>query len=404
MERSILEAMRKNRHEHELVREIIQAEWKTAFSPLGAVVAQLLDDFYTRDEAAESCPVEVLLNRGREKFANSKHSELFADFVSGFDGSGSVPNLIHDLRQSRRNRIGDELASLFANREAPDKIYPLIDAYKGLDDEDSQGEDSDDVYQGIPIGDLLDRSFTGGATLSLGLRSLDQACDGGARAGHHILVFARPEIGKTLFAIDLVAGFLQQGARVLYVGNEDPLSDITLRVIQRLTRRTRDQVRADRTGTQALLEARNYGLFVGLSASPGTLPWIDRHVEIFEPRVVVLDQLRNINVGDDNRVTALEKAAIGARNLAKSRGVIVVSLTQAGESAEGKSFLELSDIDFSKTGIPGAVDLAIAIGASQEDKRFGVRNIHLPKNKLGGNHVQFSTRFDTGTGVVEEFD
>lgn len=399
MENSILGSMLKSRSNYELVREACSSDWDTTFSPLGRVVANILADFYDRDTDAAACPPEVVIERGKAKFASSKHAETLQDYVSGLDGAASVPNLVFDIRQQRRTRVGDELAGLLANRDSTGKIDALIQKYQELGA--ANDDNSEETFCNLTVGQLFDEHFSAAGTIPFGLPVLDRLTGGGARKGHHILVYARPEIGKSLFCLDLTARWLADGRRVLYVENEEPLVDTTARLIQRICRRTREEVRSNSRLAQEKIESLGYGNFVGASLSPGNYGTISRLVDKHEPDIVVLNQLRNIDVGDDNRVTALEKAAIGARNLGKSHGLVVVSVTQAGDSAEGKQFLELSDIDFSKTGIPGAIDLAVGIGASGEDKRFGVRHANLPKNKLGGEHGHFSFRVFPQTGVIE---
>jgi AAA domain len=368
-------------------------------SATAQVVARLLGEYYSIDGNAPSCRPEVIVDRFRNKEGNPKLVKTLESYVGGLDLAVSVPNVRADIRQLRRSRVGAKLAGLLANGDSGAETDNLIVQYQTLGDENV--EDNQDVFMGVEVGSLVSENILGGTT-PFGLRGLDEATDGGARPGHHILVFARPEVGKTLFTLNLVSSFLQRNLVVLYVGNEDPMGDIVLRLVGCLTGLTKREIYRDPATANERAFGRGYGGFVGFPRSPGRYKDIELAVDKYSPSVVVLDQLRNIDVGDDNRVTALEKAAIGARNLAKSRGVVVVSITQAGDSAEGKSTLDLSDIDFSKTGIPGAIDLAIGIGATQEDKQTGYRTISLPKNKLGGKHTSYQVHFDTTTGLVRE--
>lgn len=402
MEREILSAMVSSRGSYELVREALSGSYESAFSSIGSLVAKSIEDFYTKDPSAGSCSKEIIANRATEKILNPKSAGVIQSFVEGLDGSVSVPNLISDLRRQRRFRVGDKIAGLLANRQEGSEVDELLKIYQELgQDVTDNASDGNDVYRGVGLDTLLERHFDS-ETISLGLPSLDRMCDGGARPGHHVLVFARPEIGKTLVTLNLVRAFAERERTSLYIGNEDPMPDLVLRFVGALTRRTKEEIRRDPRSSFELAKARNYDFFIGAPLSPGSYPEIARLCDKYQPQVVVLDQLRNIDVGDDNRVTALEKAAIGARNLAKSLGVLVVSVTQAGDSAEGKSHLELSDIDFSKTGIPGAIDLAIGVGASNDDKRYGFRTINVSKNKLGGVHDSFQVRVDPRIGLVEE--
>lgn len=404
MERAILSACIASRTNYETVIQSLGGEpFTSAFSPVAKACAELLEDFYAIDPDAGACSREALVVRAQEKAYNPHHVKAIEDFVRGLDGAVSVPNLVHDIRQHRRHRIGDKLAGLLANRTEGGELDSLLEQYHTLKGEPDELATEEDTYCNVSVESLFDAGRADGRTIPFGLPSLDKYTAGGARPGHHILVYARPEIGKSLLCIDRTAYWIESGYRVLHIENEEPLFDTTMRLVGRVCRRTREEINANRGKAQAVLDGKGYERFTGISLSPGNFQSISKLVDKHKPHIVVLNQLRNIDVGDDNRVTALEKAAVGARNLAKSRGVIVVSVTQAGDSAEGKQFLELSDIDFSKTGIPGAIDLAIGIGASQEDKRFGIRTINLPKNKLGGEHGSFQVKIYPQTGVIEEF-
>ena len=187
----------------------------------------------------------------------------------------------------------------------------------------------------------------------------------------------------------MVAGFLKQELGVLYVGNEDPASDILLRLICRLSKMPKHAVMENPDEAERRAYARGYDNLVIASLAPGNFFEIRKLVETHKPGVVVLDQLRNLEVNSESRVQALEKAATEARNLAKKYSLLVVSVTQAGESAEGKAILGRDDIDFSKTGIPAQVDLMIGIGADSTMEAHGIRTISLPKNKLSGRHDHF---------------
>jgi len=389
-----------SRGSYELVREAIGSSYDSAFSSIGTVVAKSIEDYYTQDPAAGSCNKEIIANRCTEKVLSPKTAGIIQGFVSGLDGTISVPNLVSDLRRQRRFRVGDKIAGLLANRQEGSEVDELLKVYQELGVPDDR-VDGNDVYRGVGLEELLERHFDS-STISLGLPTLDKMCEGGARPGHHVLVFARPEIGKTLITLNMVRSFVERERTCLYIGNEDPMPDLVLRFVGGLTRRTKEEIRRSPRESLDLAKSRNYDFFIGAPLSPGSYPEIVRLCDKYQPQVVVLDQLRNLNVGDDNRVVALEKAAIGARNLAKSLGVLVVSVTQAGDSAEGRSHLELSDIDFSKTGIPGAIDLAVGIGASNEDKRYNFRTINVSKNKLGGIHDSFQIRVDPRIGLVEE--
>jgi KaiC/GvpD/RAD55 family RecA-like ATPase len=201
-------------------------------------------------------------------------------------------------------------------------------------------------------------------------------------------------MGKTLFVVNAVAGFLKQGLTCLYIGNEDPAADLLMRIISRLTGMNKQEVQDDPARAQALLDKRNYDKLVMAPLAPGNFRQIDKLVEKYKAAVVVLDQLRNIDVDSENRTQALEKAATGGRNLAKSKSVLVVSVTQAADSASGKTVLSRGDVDGSNVGIPGQIDLMIGIGATEEMERINHRVLSFPKNKISGRHEPIPIQID----------
>jgi archaellum biogenesis ATPase FlaH len=230
-------------------------------------------------------------------------------------------------------------------------------------------------------------------------RVLNDRLDGGALRGHHVLVFARPETGKTLFSINLTAGFLHQGLNVLYVGNEEPAADYRDRIYGRLLKVGKAFVRDNRADVSAALARANIGrVHLAEATSFGD---VRRSLESGSFSVVILDQIRNMRLSSESRTAELEAAGIEARSIAKEYNVLVVSITQAGNSADGKVYLEMGDVDSSKTGLPASADLMIGLGCDEPMKANGLLGVSLPKNKLSGLHDRFTVACNFQTGVVE---
>ena len=140
---------------------------------------------------------------------------------------------------------------------------------------------------------------------------------------------------------------------------------------------------------EAVAKENGYDLAVFAGLSPGPLAEVEALVVEHEPKVLIVDQLRNLNVGEDNFVRALEKAAMGVRTIGKRHGVVVLSATQAGDSASGRSVLDMGDVDNSNTGIPAQADVLLGLGMSPDDEVRGFRVLSLCKNKPGSNHDYF---------------
>ena len=109
---------------------------------------------------------------------------------------------------------------------------------------------------------------------------------------------------------------------------------------------------------------------------------------------MVIDQLRNIDVDSENRTQALEKAATEARNTAKKFDIPVISVTQAGDSASGRTILSRGDIDGSNVGMPATADLMLGIGCTMEMEQRNMRVLSFPKNKISGRHEPINITID----------
>ncbi len=111
--------------------------------------------------------------------------------------------------------------------------------------------------------------------------------------------------------------------------------------------------------------------------------------------MLVVDQLRNLRMREDNYVQKLEKAAAAVRQIGKKYDCLVLSATQAGDSATDKPVLDMGDVDSSNTGIPAQADVMVGISATPSDFEIDRRTISLPKNKRSGNHTPFGVKLDT---------
>lgn len=396
MEKRLLSAAIKERESYD---EIFSHVNPDALTPVGKLVFELIQQYYEQDTEAKWCDREVLLERAERKLANPKQVQALKDYIGDLNPDVSVKNLFFDIKAFKQQKIGDELALAIANKQDPKEVLDLMTKFQEL--EHTNPEDEEQVYNGFSIKELVTDSFNPENQIKVFPKELNDRLDGGARPGHHILVYARPEMGKTLFLINMAAGFLMQGLTVLYIGNEDPASDILLRTVSRLSKMTKQQVLADPGAAQDIAVQKGYERLILASLSPGNFFEIRKLIERFRPNVLIIDQLRNIEVKADSRVLQLERAATLARNIGKQYGILVVSATQAGESAEGKAVLGRDDIDFSKTGIQAQADLMVGIGADETMEKHGLRTINLPKNKLSGNHDHFTVSINPTIGSVE---
>lgn len=394
-ERNLLASCIKSRSAHSAVSAHILQEDMTE---QGHILMEHIGDYYDSDTAAQSVDPE-LLKRGVERaLSNPKHVEMFTNLIDSFANTEvSAGNVVRDFLEVKRDVAGSRLAQAIAAKGDAAEIADLVDDYQKwcAATNISEEEEEDEVLNGLGVESLINDNFDEAKLIKVFPRKLNEKLGGGLLPGHHVVVFARPEMGKTALVLNAIAGFLKQGKRVLYIGNEEPITDTCMRIVCRLSGMTKFDVVSNPTKAQEVATQEGYDNLFMASLAPGTPRRIEELVVQYEADVLVVDQLRNLNMREDNFTQQLEKAARAVRAIGKRHGCLVLSVTQAGDSATGKAVLDMGDVDSSNTGIPAQADVMIGLGATAEDERNGRRVISLPKNKPGNNHDFFPVVIET---------
>lgn len=392
-ERNLLASVLASREAFDTIHQHVR---EGDLSEQGNIILTHAAAYYERDADATQIDADLLARDVGRSLSNPKHREMFDKLITTLGGTDCSPaNVIHDFIEVKREAAGAKLASALAAAASADKVRPLLDEYTKWESCTTL-EDYDDVseiYIGENVANIVGTTYTDGL-IEIWPKTLNDRLDGGLLRGHHMLIFARPEMGKTMMLVNMIAGFLHQKLNVLYVGNEDPISDIVMRVVSRLTGLTKYEILEDPDLADQAARTKGYDNLVLAGLAPGTPGQIQKLIDEYSPDVVLIDQLRNLNVNEEHFVQKLEKAATSARNLGKSNNVLVVSVTQAGDSASGKGPLDMGDVDSSNTGIPAQVDVMVGIGATVDDEASNRRILSLPKNKRSGNHEFFPVGID----------
>lgn len=370
---------------------------ETDLTEQAKVIVDHVRGYYDRDPAATSVNPDLLVAAIGRSLPNPKHQAMFGDLVTDMAGMEVSPgNVVADFIAVRRSAVGSKLASLLASGKPVEEVRPVLDEYDKWARAEDIEQKAKDLRTGQSVLDLVKSRTQAGGLIKVLPRALNDRLDGGLLRGHHMLVFARPETGKTMFLVNAIYGFVRQGLNVLYVGNEDPLDDVVMRLVGRLADMTRHEIMDDPSVADARARENGYDRVVLAGLSPGSAREIEALVEEYRPDVLVIDQLRNLGVGkEDNFTRKLEIAAQQVRAIGQRHKCVVISVTQAGDSASGKAILDMGDVDSSNTGIPAQADVMVGIGMTREDEQMGRRMISLPKNKPGGNHAAFPVLVDT---------
>jgi replicative DNA helicase len=220
----------------------------------------------------------------------------------------------------------------------------------------------------------------------------------GAGPGNLVVVFGRPEMGKSSFVASNNIGYLNQGLKVSYFGNEEPGWKIMMNHIRSATGLTDAELQHNMEAGIAHYDEwdsikSSFKLHDGVGMAISDL---DNYIQKHEPNVVVIDQLDKVMLPTSysKEHSRLKAVYVQARELAKKHGVLVIGVSQASADADNRRYIHFSMLDESKTGKAGEADVIIGIGQNDIDPPE-VRHLNISKNKISGNLGHFSCLFQT---------
>jgi KaiC/GvpD/RAD55 family RecA-like ATPase len=362
---------------------------------------ELVEEYYSTDPDATYVDLEILKSRLTRKYP--KHEELLNAWLSDIDPV-SIPNVLREYAELRLKSVGEQLGTKLINGDHNQQTLEVLQQYQFLLEKKEEALYKARTESEIAIGMSYEEVFNSikpENLIKVYPKILNEHLDGGIPKGSHVVVFARPETGKSMFCINMAAKFLEDGARVLYLGNEDPMRSMLQRFLCRMSGKTKQEFDKNPGEYYEVAKAKGYDNLVFISMSPGSISEVGLHIANYKPDVVVVDQMRNLHTPKAlTKVESYEYIAQSLRSLYKKHDIVGFSITQAGDSAHNKLVLEQGDVDFSNTGIPATADLMIGIGCNPQYEQLNQRMISLPKNKVSGMHASFAVRVNPQLSMV----
>lgn len=381
LESQVLAAMIADRKSYDKIEKHFSFK---EFSPHTGFWYRILGDYYKRDKRAQAADREVLLELGQASIQNPKHRDSILAALPESGDVVSVPNVVRAALGLLRTNRAAEFASAALAGDSNKAATLLEDINELWGKEDLEEESA--IIRAAPIEEIFDKVGVE-KRIPILPTSLNVRVGGGVLPGQHLLIFGRTESGKTSFVVNMMAGFIKQKQRVLYVGNEDEVNVIKARCLCRITGRTMAEVEADKPGSIALYKQRGAEDLLGLvHMLPGTIEEIEKEIQEFKPNVLVLDQIRNLGSDEDGLTRKMEQNAIKFRSLLGKYGLIGVSVTQASDksdknNADLPTWLTAGDVDSSRVGLPGTVDIMIGVAGNNDMVSRGQRTLSICKNK-----------------------
>ena len=213
----------------------------------------------------------------------------------------------------------------------------------------------------------------------------------GVGDGNLLVIFARPESGKTALWVSFVAGengFISQGAKVCALINEEPAIRTQMRLINAHTGMTFEQIQEDIPMAKGLWSQISTNIKI-LDTVDWSLEKVDSFVAKEKPDVIIIDQMDKVHVPGNFARTDEKLRAIytGAREIAKRRNCCVIAISQASADASGKLDITFDMMENSRTGKAAEADVVIGVGFRNKlDMDKELRSLAVSKNKITGWH------------------
>jgi hypothetical protein len=139
-------------------------------------------------------------------------------------------------------------------------------------------------------------------------------------------------------------------------------------------------------------------------ASGKDMAWVESVAKTYRPDILILDMGDKFaRMGGYSRQDeALKANVIYAREIGKQYNCAVFYMSQLSAEAEGKTILNQSMMEGSKTGKAAEADLMILIAANPlvegQNQQDSQRHLNVVKNKLTGWHGRLHCNLDAQYG------
>ena len=201
-------------------------------------------------------------------------------------------------------------------------------------------------------------------------------------------------------------GFAHQGAKCIILCNEEPTHRVGARYLTAAAGMTAREVKDNMGKAKAMYEPVMKNIKIK-DAGGRDMAWVESVCKAENPDILVLDMGDKFGVAGNyaRPDEALKACAIYARQIAKTYDCAVFYMSQLSAEAEGRSQLNQSMMEGSRTGKAAEADLMILIGKSPtvegQEEDSPLRHINIVKNKLNGWHGMVNVDLNYQTARYE---
>ena len=238
LDAKVIAAVIQSRDAYDKVRDYLASD---ELSPQAQMWLPLIKKWYKADRSATYVDVAMLKERGARELPEA-HVERLSNWLEDLPAIDSPVNVVTNLLELKRYVKGNELCQAIQARDTKN-VPTLLESYIELQNATTLGN-SDITW--TMDDEEMDKTLDRDNLIKIAPKRLNNKLAGGCIRGDHILIFGRPESGKTLFTVNMVSAFLRQRLRVLYIGNEESTYKPRKRIINNLTKANNDQYLADK--------------------------------------------------------------------------------------------------------------------------------------------------------------
>ena len=330
-------------------------------------------------------------NPALTRVARENFRDLLEDIKNETPNKKIATTILRELhKQAIAKKIAVMATDMYNNTSETgfNDIQLLIDESSGVNKEEYENV-TDDI-------NLLIDALKDNTKWKFNLSELRDRVNG-IGDGNFLIVFARPESGKTAFWVNMVAGqggFASQGAKVCALINEEPAIRTQMRLVSAHTGMTFAEIRQNPVRAGELWSQIKTNMRI-LDTIDWSLDKIDSYVAKEKPDILIIDQLDKVHIAETFARTdeKLRAIYIGAREIAKRRSCALVGISQASADASGKMDLTFDMMENSKTGKAAEADIIIGVGfRNQLDIDQDVRSVAVSKNKITGYHGKMTCK------------
>jgi len=209
------------------------------------------------------------------------------------------------------------------------------------------------------------------------------------------IIFATPETGKTAFVLSMAigpGGYVDQGYKVMIIGNEESTKDTVKRAYGTALGYTKERVAEDRDSADLIFRAKMDGNLIIYDAQDWDIDNLEGALAKHKPAAVFIDQLDKISVKGSYNATHERLGEIyrRARESAKRHNCLIWGVSQASNDATGKTRVTYDMMAGSKIAKAAEADIIIGLGkhsgSSDDAEEDPTRFITVSKNKINGWH------------------